>query len=230
MLERHPEIELLFTDVGLPGGMNGRQLADAARKLRPDLKVLFTTGYARNAIVHHGRLDPGVQLITKPFTYAALAAKLGDMLDTRRDRRASCWSRTRSWSRWWRPSSSRELGYRVETAGSATEAMNKVKLLRGDIGLAIVDIGLPDRKGDVLVGELRALHPQLPIVIATGYDSAELDAALRGRSEGGADPQALHPGRPQDRHRPAAAALKPRRCAPAVRSATTARGRREGIR
>ena len=68
----------------------------------------------------------------------------------------------------------RGFGYRVETAGSATEAMNKVKLLGGDVGLAIVDIGLPDRKGDMLVGELRALHPQLPIVIATGYDSAEL--------------------------------------------------------
>ena len=61
--------------------MNGRQLAEAARQLRPELKVLFTTGYARNAIVHEGRLDPGVQLITKPFTYAALAAKLRDMLD-----------------------------------------------------------------------------------------------------------------------------------------------------
>jgi CheY-like chemotaxis protein len=76
LLERHPEIRLLFTDVGLPGGMNGRQLADAARQLRPDLKVLFTTGYARNAIVHHGRLDPGVELIVKPFSQASLAQKV----------------------------------------------------------------------------------------------------------------------------------------------------------
>ena len=53
--------------------MNGRQLADEARRRRPGLKVLFTTGYARNAIVHDGRLDPGVDLITKPFTQAALA-------------------------------------------------------------------------------------------------------------------------------------------------------------
>ena len=76
-----PEIELLFTDVGLPGGMNGRQLADEACRRRPDLQVLFTTGYARNAIVHDGRLDPGVQLITKPFTYAGLAAKVRDLLE-----------------------------------------------------------------------------------------------------------------------------------------------------
>ncbi len=81
LIDRHPEIALVFTDVGLPGGMNGRQLADEARRRRPDLKVLFTTGYARNAIVHHGRLDPGVDLITKPFTFAALAAKLRQMLE-----------------------------------------------------------------------------------------------------------------------------------------------------
>jgi PAS domain S-box-containing protein len=81
VLGNHAEIALLFTDVGLPGGMNGRQLADAARKVRPDLKVLFTTGYARNAIVHGGRLDPGVALLPKPFTYAAVASKISDMLD-----------------------------------------------------------------------------------------------------------------------------------------------------
>jgi signal transduction histidine kinase/CheY-like chemotaxis protein len=78
-LERNPDIDLLFTDVGLPG-MNGRELADAARKKHPHLKVLFTTGYARNAIVHQGRLDPGVELITKPFTEVSLAAKIEQVL------------------------------------------------------------------------------------------------------------------------------------------------------
>jgi PAS domain S-box-containing protein len=82
ILERqHERIDLLFSDVVLPGGMTGAMLAREARALRPGLKVLFTTGYARNAIVHHGRLDPGVQLITKPFTYANLAAKVRDVLD-----------------------------------------------------------------------------------------------------------------------------------------------------
>jgi PAS domain S-box-containing protein len=80
-LEAHREINLLFTDIGLPGAMNGRQLAEEAQRRRASLKVLFTTGYARNAIVHHGRLDPGVQLILKPFTYQALAAKLRRVLD-----------------------------------------------------------------------------------------------------------------------------------------------------
>ena len=69
-LEQHPDVQLIFTDVGLPG-MNGAQLVAAARALRPDIKVLFTTGYARNAIVHQGRLDAGVELITKPFTRVA---------------------------------------------------------------------------------------------------------------------------------------------------------------
>jgi signal transduction histidine kinase/ActR/RegA family two-component response regulator len=83
MLESQPDVRLLFTDVGLPGGLNGRQLADEARRRHPELLVLFTTGYARNAIVHQGRLDPGVELVTKPFTFAALATKVNAMFEQR---------------------------------------------------------------------------------------------------------------------------------------------------
>jgi PAS domain S-box-containing protein len=83
LIASEPQIELLFTDVGLPGPFNGRQLADQARNLRGDLKVLFTTGYAQNAIIHQGRLDPGVQLIVKPFNFAGLAAKIRQMFDDR---------------------------------------------------------------------------------------------------------------------------------------------------
>jgi PAS domain S-box-containing protein len=72
-------IDLLFTDVVMPGGLNGRQLADEAVRRRPGLKVLFTTGYTRNAIVHHGRLDPGVQMIGKPFSI--LTRKVRAILD-----------------------------------------------------------------------------------------------------------------------------------------------------
>ena len=81
LLERQPRVDLLFTDVVLPSGMTGAQEAAQARALRPNLRVLFTTGYARNAIIHHGRLDKGVSLITKPFSYADLAAKVRDVLD-----------------------------------------------------------------------------------------------------------------------------------------------------
>ena len=81
LIERQAHIDLLFTDVVLPGGMTGAQVAAQARGLRPNLKVLFTTGYARNAIVHQGRLDPGVQLLTKPFSFSELANKIRDVLD-----------------------------------------------------------------------------------------------------------------------------------------------------
>jgi PAS domain S-box-containing protein len=83
VLEMHPEVMLLFTDVGLPT-INGRQLADEARRRWPQLRVLFTSGYARNAIVHQGRLDPGVELLTKPFTRAELVARIRDVLDAKR--------------------------------------------------------------------------------------------------------------------------------------------------
>jgi CheY-like chemotaxis protein len=79
-IERLGAVDMLFTDIGLPG-MNGRELAEEARRRRPKIRVLYTTGYARNAVVHHGRLDPGVHLIAKPFTYAELASKVRQVLD-----------------------------------------------------------------------------------------------------------------------------------------------------
>ena len=80
ILESLDRVDLLFTDVVLPG-KNGRVLADAARLLRPSLRVLFTTGYSRNAIVHQGRLDADVHLIGKPFTFDQLAARVRDVID-----------------------------------------------------------------------------------------------------------------------------------------------------
>jgi PAS domain S-box-containing protein len=80
MLRTGARIDLLVTDVGLPGGMNGRQLADVARQLRPDLKVLFITGYAQNAAIGNGILEPGMQMLTKPFALDALVAKISTML------------------------------------------------------------------------------------------------------------------------------------------------------
>jgi PAS domain S-box-containing protein len=81
LLASRREVSLLFTDVGLPGGMNGRQLAEQALRRQPRLKVLYTTGYARNAIIHQGRLDPGIAVVFKPFTFADLATKLRQTLD-----------------------------------------------------------------------------------------------------------------------------------------------------
>jgi signal transduction histidine kinase len=89
LLEAEPEVALLFTDVVLTGPMNGRMLADAALARRPRLAVLFTTGYTRNAIIHHGRLDEGVNFLGKPYSAAALAAKVQEVLAAARDAAAS---------------------------------------------------------------------------------------------------------------------------------------------
>ena len=176
----HPEIDLLFTDVGLAG----RHERPAARRRgaprRPDLKVLFTTGYARNAIVHDGRLDPGVQLITKPFTYAAVGAKLRDILATRARPARILLVEDEALVQILATEYLEDAGYRVEPAVSVMEAMGKVRLLRGELDAAVVDVGLPDRKGDVLVVELRALYPALPVVIASGYEEARLRDRFKG--------------------------------------------------
>ena len=78
---REQRVDLVFTDVVLPGGMTGADIVAQAKAIQPGIKALFTTGYARNAIVHQGRLDKGVHLLTKPFSYADLAAKVRDILD-----------------------------------------------------------------------------------------------------------------------------------------------------
>ncbi|MBB3195337.1 hybrid sensor histidine kinase/response regulator [Roseateles terrae] len=80
LIDSHPEIALVFADVVMPG-MNGRKLAEEVRRRRPALKVLFTTGYTRNAVVHNGVLDAGVELLGKPFTLDELAARVRAVLD-----------------------------------------------------------------------------------------------------------------------------------------------------
>ena len=80
VLRSDQRIDLLITDVGLPGGINGRQVADGAREVRPDLKVLFITGYAENAVVGNGHLEPGMQVLAKPFPMEALATRIRDLM------------------------------------------------------------------------------------------------------------------------------------------------------
>ena len=89
MLQSNARIDLLITDVGLPGGINGRQIADAARVRRPDLKVLFITGYAENAVVRDGYLEAGMQIMIKPFTMEALATRIQDIIGRERAAKTS---------------------------------------------------------------------------------------------------------------------------------------------
>lgn len=82
LLQSEPRVDLLVTDVGLPGGMNGRQVADAARVARPTLKVLFVTGFAEHAVIDAGHLESGMAVMSKPFPMATLAAKVAQMLSS----------------------------------------------------------------------------------------------------------------------------------------------------
>jgi CheY-like chemotaxis protein len=81
IIKQTPDFDLLFTDVVMPGGMKGPELAAASRKINPALRVLYTSGYTENAIVHHGRLDPGIHLLNKPYRRHDLALKLRQALD-----------------------------------------------------------------------------------------------------------------------------------------------------
>jgi CheY-like chemotaxis protein len=80
---RQQRIDMMVTDVGLPGGMNGRQLADAARQVRPELRILFITGYAENAVVGNGHLEPGMAVLVKPFAMSSFANKVREILEER---------------------------------------------------------------------------------------------------------------------------------------------------
>ncbi len=85
ILRGRSDVDLLLTDVVLPGGMNGREIAEAAQVIQPGLKVLYSSGYSENAIVHHGRLDPGIHFLGKPYRRSELAAKVREVLDFGRE-------------------------------------------------------------------------------------------------------------------------------------------------
>jgi CheY-like chemotaxis protein len=180
LLESYPHIKILFTDVGLPGGMNGRQLADEARRRRPHLGVLFTTGYARNAIVHDGRLDPGVDLITKPYSQAALSTKLRDMLDASEGPLRVLLVEDEPLIQMLATDFLEDVGFKVDTTGTAREALNKLALVSGGFAAVIIDIGLPDRSGDELVREIRSMHASLPIIVATGKGAKDVREIFQG--------------------------------------------------
>jgi PAS domain S-box-containing protein len=177
LFERQEQpIDLLFTDVVMPG-MTGRELADAARKRQRRLRVLYTSGYTRNAIVHAGRLDPGVDVIAKPFTFEDLAEKVRDMLDAGRTRCAlivnadpSTWSLAAT--------ALSDLEMRPEVAGSGREALNKVRAAPGAYDLVILDESLPDHSGESLARELRGLRSDLVLVLTARENASRLRNAF----------------------------------------------------
>lgn len=175
LLERQEApVDLLFTDVVMPG-MTGRELAEQARVYQESLRILYTSGYTRNAIVHAGRLDQGVEIINKPFTFHALAQKVRDMLDGMRTEcvlivEAEPTVRTLA------VEAMTAIGFRVEEAGTGGEALSKVRAAQGRYDAVVLADGLADYPAEALTRELRALHSRLSLVIVS---QTRVDALCR---------------------------------------------------
>lgn len=185
--------DLLFTDVMMPGPMRSTELAERARELLPGIEVLYTSGYAENAIVHGGRLDPGVSLLSKPYRREQLASKVRQMLDRRIAAGSDVVSASPPSPPETKPASRRvllvedntdlleltlmmleELGHEATGVISAEEAL--VRLQKEPYAMLVTDVTLPKMSGIELVARVRGLYPQMPVVVASGYGrSAELD-------------------------------------------------------
>jgi PAS domain S-box-containing protein len=161
--QQKTDVDLLFTDVVMPG-MSGRELSDAARKLRPALKVLFTSGYTRNAIVHGGRLDPGVELLQKPFTSRLLAERVRELLDAGKSRRLLV-AEADPAVRLLAAEAFAAAGYHAEPAATASEALGLLRAAQGRFDAIIIDCDLPDKEGFVLLSEIRGQYSDLPAVL-----------------------------------------------------------------
>jgi signal transduction histidine kinase/CheY-like chemotaxis protein len=187
------KIDLLFTDVVMPGPMNTRDMARKAQEMVPGLKVLFTSGYTQNAIVHNGRLDEGVALLSKPYRKSDLARKLRSMLDEKKepDRPAplvSTGNRQNTEStkmsgplkilvvedvaliRMTTLDMVAELGHTTLEAESAQEALDILRQ-NPDIDVLFTDLGLPGMSGGVLVKKAREMRPNIAVIIASGYST-----------------------------------------------------------
>jgi DNA-binding response OmpR family regulator len=175
-LRRDPHIALLLTDVGLPGGLNGRQVAEQARELRPELRVLFTTGYARQAFADDRSLGPGYGLLRKPYLRAEVAARVRELLDTPvwrpRETTTALIVEDEPLLREMLSSVLKSLGFEVIEAGGTAEA--EELLASSALHVAIIDQSLGDGIGENVARLARNLHPGLPIVMATGFAKEEL--------------------------------------------------------
>ncbi len=186
-------IDLLFTDVVMPGPLRSPDLARHAKQLLPDLEVLFTSGYTQNAIVHGGRLDPGVELISKPYRREDLARKIRHMLRNRQQSAtARAWAAAPPESMPLQSApaqsplrilvveddtDSREmlcellalLDYQVSSAASAEDAETMLKEASFDV--LLTDISLPGLSGVELARQAHARQPSLVIIFASGYSN-----------------------------------------------------------
>ncbi len=177
-------VDLLFSDVVMPGEVHTREMARTARELNPDIKILFTSGYTQNAIVHNGRLDDDVFLLSKPYRKHDLARKLRSLLGPPRaaeeaspappnanasaSRRKVLVVDDEALVRMATVEMVGECGLAVDEAGDGAEALRR---LAGDpeIDVLVTDLGLPGMPGAELIRQARAARPSLMIVVASGY-------------------------------------------------------------
>lgn len=179
LLQSNARVDLLFTDLGLPGPIDGKMLADRARALHPDLKLLITTAYAGDVLVREGRLDPEIELLSKPFSLSALGMRIRALLDSAAPLHGRVLLVEDEFLvHLFVTDMLTEAGFAVDVAASFQEAAAKARSGIEDLVGAIVDLGLPDRPGDELVAELRVLYPNLPIVLATGYAQEDVRKRL----------------------------------------------------
>lgn len=207
IIESGIPIDLLFTDVVMPGSLKSPEVARKARERLPSLAVLFTSGYTENSIVHGGRLDDGVELLTKPYTREALAKKLRQVLAAqgkRNDSAALVETRTSLPSTRTIPAAMSDngkrrilvceddwmirvslvdllesKGYEVFEAADAAQALSVFE--RKHVDILLTDVGLPDMSGVELARAAREARPELPVIFATG-DEGLVGVELNSRT------------------------------------------------
>ena len=200
LLEGGLRPDVLFTDVVMPGRLSSRALAETAQAMLPGIAVLFTSGYTQNAIVHNGQLDPGINLLSKPWRTNDLQRALRAALDAARAPSRTARLRVllvedEDLVRMTTADMLADAGFDVLEAGTLADALTR---LDGQVDILVTDLSLPDGDGLELVARARALRPDLPVVVASGrahvgegyvvlakpYDGvglrAAVDAALAG--------------------------------------------------
>gem|GEM_PF-1115214 len=178
VLKAGAKIDLLFTDVVMPGPLRSPELARQARQLVPGIRVLFTSGYTQNAIVHGGRLDPGVHLLSKPYGREQLARKVRELLGPQPQAARSglriAFVEDNEDFRQLGIEMLVAIGHRVQAFPHAEAAL--VALQPGAFDVLLTDVGLPGMSGDMLAVAAAKIDPALRIILATGYgDSAGQD-------------------------------------------------------